>query len=100
MLAGALDASGDDQDDRAEYRRRRQKVDPQNGRDFGEQDVPDRISTSAADRAHHHGRDWRQPEFQGFFSSGHSEQRQTESVHDCEEGFSESPRPCGTRRMW
>ncbi len=87
MLAGVLTLRATTRTIAPSTRGRRQKVDPQNGWDFGEQDIPDRIAASAADRAHHHGRDWRQPEFQGFFSSGHSEQRQTKSVDDCEEGF-------------
>ena len=97
MLAGALTLRATTRSRR--YRRRRQKVDPQNGRDFGEQDIPDRVAAGAADRAHHHGRDGRQPEFEGFFRSGHGEQRQTKSVHDVKR-VQELPRPCGTRRMW
>jgi hypothetical protein len=42
-IGGRFEASGDDEDDRPDNRRGRKKIDPQNGRNFGEKDVPDRV---------------------------------------------------------
>jgi hypothetical protein len=82
-----LDAPSDNHDDRADNRRRCKKVDPQNGRNFGEQDIPDRISARPADRAHHDGGDRRQPKRQSLFGPIHSEQRQAKSIYDDENVF-------------
>ena len=43
-IGGRFEASGDDEDDCPDNRRGRQKIDLQNGRNFGEQDAPDRVS--------------------------------------------------------
>ena len=42
-IGGSFEASGDDEDDRPDNRRSRKKIDPQNGGDFGEKDVPDEL---------------------------------------------------------
>ena len=42
-IGGRFEDSGDDEDDRPDNRRSRKKIDPQNGRNFGEKDVPDRV---------------------------------------------------------
>jgi hypothetical protein len=93
-----LDAPNDDHDDRADNRRRCKKVDPQNGRNFGEQDIPDRISARPADRAHHDGGDRRQPKRQSLFGPRHSEQRQTKSIYDDENVFRNLLNNVGSRR--
>jgi hypothetical protein len=44
-IGGRFEASSDDEDGGADKRRGRQKVDPQNSRNFVEQDVPDGVSS-------------------------------------------------------
>jgi hypothetical protein len=86
-IGGRFEASGDDEDDRADNRCGCKKVDPQDGRDFGEKDIPDRIPARAADCAHHHGCNGGEAELQGFFRAGDGEQREAEGVHHDQRGF-------------
>jgi hypothetical protein len=97
-IGGRVQASGDDEDDRTDNRRGRQKIDPQDGRDFGEKEVPDRVSASAADCAHHDGGDGRQSEFEGFFRARHPRAARAPGRPPRSGPVLEFPRRCGTRR--